>query len=41
VLISDQYESIHEGILADVAPTLLKIMGIDPPAEMTGKSLVD
>jgi len=41
VLISDQYESIHEGILADVAPTLLKIMGIDPPEEMTGQSLVD
>lgn len=28
------------GILADVAPTVLDIMGIDPPDEMTGKSLI-
>jgi 2,3-bisphosphoglycerate-independent phosphoglycerate mutase len=29
-----------EGILADVAPTLLKLMGLEKPAEMTGQSLV-
>jgi len=28
------------GILADVAPTILDIMGIDQPTEMTGKSLI-
>jgi 2,3-bisphosphoglycerate-independent phosphoglycerate mutase len=28
------------GILADVAPTMLDIMGIDKPAEMTGRSLL-
>jgi len=28
------------GILADVAPTLLKIMGIPQPVQMTGKSLI-
>ncbi|PIY95688.1 MAG: 2,3-bisphosphoglycerate-independent phosphoglycerate mutase [Candidatus Kerfeldbacteria bacterium CG_4_10_14_0_8_um_filter_42_10] len=28
------------GILADVAPTILKIMGIAKPAEMTGRSLI-
>lgn len=28
------------GILADVAPTILKIMGIDQPVEMTGRSLI-
>jgi 2,3-bisphosphoglycerate-independent phosphoglycerate mutase len=28
------------GILADVAPTVLDLMGIDIPSEMTGKSLV-
>jgi 2,3-bisphosphoglycerate-independent phosphoglycerate mutase len=33
--------SIREGgILADVAPTVLDIMGIEPPMEMTGKSLI-
>lgn len=31
----------HNGILADVAPTLLNIMGIDIPAEMTGKVLIE
>lgn len=35
------YENIelHNGILADIAPTILKIMGLDIPAEMTGKEL--
>jgi len=39
VLVSDDYEKINEGILADVAPTVLHIMGIDTPGEMTGKVL--
>lgn len=30
---------LHNGILADVAPTILKIMGIPQPAAMTGQSL--
>jgi 2,3-bisphosphoglycerate-independent phosphoglycerate mutase len=29
-----------EGILADVAPTILALLGIEQPAEMTGRSLV-
>ena len=28
------------GVLADVAPTVLQIMGVSQPAEMTGKSLI-
>ena len=32
--------SVQDGILADVAPTILKIMGIPQPAEMTGKVLI-
>ncbi len=28
------------GILGDIAPTVLAIMGLDQPAEMTGKSLI-
>ena len=31
---------VTDGILADVAPTLLHIMGIPQPAEMTGKDLI-
>jgi 2,3-bisphosphoglycerate-independent phosphoglycerate mutase len=40
ILVSDNYKKINEGILADVAPTILTIMGIKIPAEMTGKILV-
>jgi 2,3-bisphosphoglycerate-independent phosphoglycerate mutase len=40
ILITDDYKEIKEGILADVAPTLLKIMGIPIPETMTGKVLV-
>ena len=32
---------VSNGILADVAPSLCKIMGIDQPASMTGKCLID
>lgn len=31
--------SLQDGRLADVAPTILKILGIKPPREMTGKAL--
>ena len=32
---------LHEGRLADIAPTMLQILGIDQPSDMTGKSLID
>ncbi len=31
---------LKPGILADIAPTLLDLMGLEAPAEMTGKSLL-
>ncbi|MFM8964182.1 MAG: 2,3-bisphosphoglycerate-independent phosphoglycerate mutase, partial [Sphingomonadales bacterium] len=31
---------LKDGILADVAPTILKLMGLNCPVEMTGKSLL-
>ncbi len=31
---------LRDGILADVAPTLLSVMGLDIPREMTGKVLI-
>ena len=37
---SPLYSRNPEGVLADVAPTILKIMGIAKPQEMTGKSLI-
>ncbi len=32
---------VENGILADVAPTILKIMGLPQPADMTGHALID
>ena len=31
---------LHEGKLADIAPTLLQLMGLDKPEQMTGSSLI-
>ena len=33
-------KKVNDGILADVAPTLLEMMGLNAPEEMTGKSLL-
>ena len=41
VVVSDRVKSVHNGILADVAPTVLKLMGLPQPAEMTGKALIE
>lgn len=41
ILVSNQKGlKIHDGILADVAPTILRRLGISTPMEMTGTSLV-
>lgn len=42
VLVSEKYKSakLRDGILADLAPTLLEVMGLPVPPEMTGKSLI-
>ena len=32
--------AIDQGVLADVAPTLLHLMGLEQPVEMTGRSLI-
>jgi len=33
--------TLHNGRLADLAPTVLQLMELDKPAEMTGESLID
>ncbi len=41
IFISDKKDiQIENGILADVAPTLLSVMGLEIPKEMTGKVLI-
>ena len=41
VFVSDSYKGeVKDGILADVAPSVLKVMGIEAPADMTGHSLI-
>ncbi len=35
------HERLHDGRLADVAPTLLHLLGLAPPAAMTGRSLIE
>ena len=43
ILVSEAHKDghLHDGILADVAPTMLTLAGMDIPAEMTGKCLLD
>ena len=41
VVVSDRVKAVEDGILADVAPTVLSLMGVPQPAEMTGHSLVE
>ena len=37
---NDEYTLREDGCLADIAPTLIEMMGMEQPAEMTGKSLL-
>ncbi|KQB99091.1 2,3-bisphosphoglycerate-independent phosphoglycerate mutase [Pedobacter sp. Hv1] len=40
ILIDNEYKHIADGKLGDIAPTILKIMGIEIPTIMTGNCLV-
>jgi len=40
ILIDPELKSIKNGILGDIAPTILKLMGVEQPSEMTQQSLV-
>lgn len=41
IVIDDKVKSVKKGTLRDVAPTILDLMGINQPKEMTGSSLVE
>jgi len=40
ILIDEDLKNIKSGILGDIAPTILKLMGIKKPKEMTQESLI-
>jgi 2,3-bisphosphoglycerate-independent phosphoglycerate mutase len=40
IVVSDRVTGVQNGVLADVAPTVLKLMGLPQPREMTGRALV-
>ena len=40
ILIDHDRKEIKDGVLGDIAPTILKVLGIEQPAAMTQKSLI-
>lgn len=40
VIVDKDIKQVNHGVLADVAPTILQMMGVPQPEEMTGKSLL-
>ena len=40
IVIDENVAKVKDGILADIAPTILKIMNINKPSLMTGDCLV-
>jgi 2,3-bisphosphoglycerate-independent phosphoglycerate mutase len=40
ILVGDKDIKLREGKLADIAPTLLDLLGLEKPVEMTGESLI-
>ncbi|MBO4360125.1 MAG: 2,3-bisphosphoglycerate-independent phosphoglycerate mutase [Eubacteriaceae bacterium] len=40
-VMSDDVASVSDGSLRDIAPTVLDVMGLKVPSEMTGKSLIE
>ena len=41
ILVSKEEHKLHNGILADIAPTMLELLKIEKPAVMTGSSLIE
>ena len=41
IVVSNVQHTVHDGGLADIAPTILYLLGVHQPSDMTGHSLVD
>lgn len=37
----NKHAKVKDGVLADVAPSILHIMGLEQPDEMTGHDLIE
>jgi 2,3-bisphosphoglycerate-independent phosphoglycerate mutase len=40
IVVDKDIKTVKNGVLGDIAPTILKLMGIEKPKVMTGKELV-
>jgi 2,3-bisphosphoglycerate-independent phosphoglycerate mutase len=40
ILVDQELKQIHDGVLGDLAPTILELMGIEKPKAMTRHSLL-
>lgn len=40
ILVDQDIKKVHHGILGDIAPTILQLIGVEQPAEMTQNSLI-
>ena len=40
VLVGENGKSLRDGRLCDIAPTMLELLGLEKPAEMSGESLL-
>jgi 2,3-bisphosphoglycerate-independent phosphoglycerate mutase len=41
ILVGETGVKLREGVLADLAPTILDLMKLEKPEEMTGTSLIE
>jgi 2,3-bisphosphoglycerate-independent phosphoglycerate mutase len=40
ILVDKDLKEVHDGVLGDIAPTILELMGIEKPTVMTQHSLL-
>ena len=40
IVVDDDVKGVRDGRLADIAPTMLRLIGIPQPADMTGECLI-
>lgn len=40
-IVTDKHLNLHDGKLSDIAPTILNLLNISVPSDMTGKSLIE